>query len=44
MQVVLGGELSATILAVKVHLTLTKWNTILMVSCKVFPKNICKST
>ena len=30
MQVVLGGELSATIFAVEGHLTLMKWNTILM--------------
>ena len=30
MQVVLGGELSATIFAREGHLTLTKWNTILM--------------
>ena len=30
MQVVFGGELSATVFALEGHLTLMKWNTILM--------------
>ena len=32
MQVVLGGKLSKTIFALEGHLTLTKWNTILMLT------------
>ena len=46
-EVVLGGELPASMFALEGHLTLTKWNTILMLRNfwqQIFLENICKST